>query len=238
MKNKSTKYVSMGAENFLMQRMIAEKADGYIKRGTFTNEVVWGSYSYIIPCMTKKKQQSFKKGMFLFGMVRKDAKAYLNNNPEIILPKKYQQIEYNEELIDLELLDRITATDLNHAYWRIALNLGIISELTYMKGLPDEFKSVRLAALSTLGSRKKYQKIKAGELMNDYLVIEGDDNLRLIYTLIRYTCYKYMAQVKKMLGKDFLCYKTDAVYYNDSEKNRELVNNFFEQKNLLMKQLV
>ena len=213
-----------------------EKANGFIKRGTFTDEVVWGAYSYIFPCMSKKKQSAFKRGMFLFGMVRNDSKKFLKENPIIRLPKRYGQIEYNGNL-DEEFLDNVTGTDLNHAYWRIAYNLGIISDMTYSKGLDEDFKAVRLAALSTLGSSKKYQKIKNGVILEDLYIVEGDEDLRKIYTLIRYSCYKYMTQVKSILGNDFLCYKTDCIYYIDTKVNRAKVNNFFKEKDLLMKQL-
>ncbi len=159
MKNKSVRYVSKNSEDFILKRMEAEKGNGYIKKGTFTNEVVWGNYSYIFPCMNKRSQVNFKKGMFLFGMVKKDAKHYLKKHPVIKLPKKYAQIEYRKDLNE-DLLGKITGTDLNHAYWRIAYNIGVISENTYTKGLDDRFKSVRLAALSTLGAHKKYIIIK------------------------------------------------------------------------------
>lgn len=231
---KIIKYTPKNSESFILKRMITDKANGLIKRGTFTNEIVWGAYSYIIPCLTKKKQVAFKKGMFLFGMVRKDVNAYLKHK-EIRLPKRYGQIEYNDNLDNIP--KNVTGTDLNHAYWRIALNLGIISEKTYFKGLNDEFKEVRLAALSTLGGKKKYQKIKNGVITNEYFVVEGDEDLRKVYTLIRLTCYKYMTQVKKMLGNDFLCYKTDCIYYVDTKTNRKRVSEFFEEKGLLMKQL-
>jgi len=236
MKNKSVRYVSKKSEDFLLSRMKNEKADGFIKKGVFTNEIVWGNYSYIIPCMDKKKQTAFKKGMFLFGMVRKDANNYIKCH-KIKLPKQYSQVDYAQTYHD-ELVGAITGTDLNHAYWRIALNLNIISERTYYMGLNDDFKSVRLAALSTMGATKKYQKIKNGELTNEFLITKGDDELQLAYKLIRYNCYKYMNQVKKLLGKNFLCYKTDAIYYIDSDRNRQLVQDFFQKKDLLMKQLV
>ena len=84
---------------------------------------------------------------------------------------------------------------------------------------------------------KKYQKIKNGEIVDDYYVYGGEDKLKELYILIRLTCYKYMAQVKKILGKDFLCYKTDCIYYIDNQENRKKVKNFFIEKNLLMKQL-
>jgi hypothetical protein len=214
-----------------------EKASGYLKSGTFTNELVWGNYSYVINKQTKKKQTAFKKGMFLFGMVRKDAKNYLKENPNIKLPKQYRQIEYNGN-INEEIIGKVTGTDLNHAYWRIAYNLGIISENTYEKGLKDDFKQVRLAALSTMGGKKKYQIIKNGILTENFKEIAGDENLRKVYTLIRYSCYRYMNQLKKILGTDFLCYKTDAIYYLDSKENRKKVKDFLKEKDLLMKQLV
>jgi hypothetical protein len=236
MKNKSVTYTSKTSEGFIFKRMVEEKANGLIKKGTFTNEIVWGNNSYIFPCMDKKRQASFKKGMFLFGMVRKDVKEYLKTNT-IKLPTKYAQIEYNKELNE-ELFGKITATDLNHAYWRIAYNLGIITDKTYTKGLNDDFKAVRLASLSTMGANKKYQKIKNGKLLDEYKVIYGDDTLKDVYKLIRLTCYKYMNQVKKKLGHDFLCYKTDCIYYIDTQYNRKIVKDFFKEKDLYMKQLV
>jgi len=222
-------------ETFLMKKIETLKGNGYIKKGTFTNEIVWGKNSYVFSILDKKKQEAFKRGMFLFGMVRKDAKAYLKKS-KVKLPKKYSQIEYNGSF-NPEIFGKVTGTDLNHAYWRIAHNLGIITDLTYMKGLDDKFKSVRLAALSTLGADKKYKIIRNGLITNDYKIIEGDKALQQIYKLIRYTCYRYMNQVKRILGKDFLCYKTDAIYYIDTKENRKKVKDFFNQKNLLMKQL-
>ena len=236
MRNKTVKYCPKSYEKFLMNQLISRKGNALIKTGTFTNEIVWGNYSYIFTVLNKQKQKSFKKGMFFFGMVRRDAKLYLKDNPVIKLPKKYGQIEYRGNLNE-ELFGKVTGTDLNHAYWRIAYNLGIIGEVTYLKGLKDEFKAVRLAALSTLGAHKKYQKIKNGELINEYKIIQGNEDLQQIYKLIRYTCYRYMNQVKKLLGSDFLCYKTDCIYYVDNKDNRKIVRDFFKEKDLLMKQL-
>jgi len=237
MKSKMVKYAPQNAEKFILERMLAEKANGYIKKGTFTNEVVWGHYSFIFSKLEKKKQNAFKKGMFLFGMVRRDAKLFLQKNKRFKLPKRNSPIEYRGNLNE-EILGKVTGTDINHAYWRIAYNLGVISENTYLKGLSDEFKSVRLAALSTMGATKKYQLIKKGELVDDYKIVKGDEQLQKVYMLIRYTCYGYMTKVKKLLGNDFLCYKTDCIYYTDNKENRKKVKDFFIEHELLVKQLV
>jgi hypothetical protein len=235
-KNKIVKYSAKSSQKFLMKRIAAQKGSGFIKVGTFTDEIVWGNYSYIFSRLDVKKQKDFKRGMFLFGMVRKDAKKFLKENKDFKLPKKYSQIEYRGTL-DENLLGKITGTDLNHAYWRIAYNKGIISGNTYLKGLDDKFKAVRLAALSTMGANKKYQIIKNGEITDDLKIIVGDAELQKVYMLIRYTCYRFMNQVKRKLGKDFLCYKTDCIYYIDTKQNRQKVNDFFKEKQLLSKQL-
>jgi len=237
MRNKSVRYAAKKLQPFILNQMEKDKASGYIKLGTFTNEVVWGHYSYIFPCMNKKSQANFKKGMFLFGMVRRDVKLWLKKYPNFKIPKKYAQIEYGKD-VNFDQFGKVTGTDLNHAYWRIAYNKGIISAKTYEKGLDDKFKSVRLAALSTLGANKKYQRIIDGKVTSETLIIKGDEQLQRVYVLIRLTCYKYMYQVKRMLKKDFLCYKTDAIYYIDTKENRQKVREFFKSKDLLMKQLV
>lgn len=223
-------------EQFIRNRMIAEKGDGYIRVGTFTTELVWGKHSYVFSKLPKKKEKDFNKGMFLFGMVRKDAKKFLRDNPNIRLPKKYNQVEYASN-IAMDFSGTVAGTDLNHAYWRIAYNLGIISDITYLKGLPDKFKSVRLAALSTMGASKKYFKIKKGVITDEIKIIGGDESLQVIYKLIRYTCYRHMHNVKKLLGTDFLAYKTDAIYYINTTENRRVVREYFKEKDLLAKQL-
>ena len=81
MKNKLVKYSNAKSEPFLIQRMQSERANGFIKKGVFSNEIVWGNYSYIFSKLNNKSQKSFRKGMFLFGMVRRDAKIYIKNTP-------------------------------------------------------------------------------------------------------------------------------------------------------------
>ena len=46
-----------------------------------------------------------------------------------------------------------------------------------------------------------------------------------------------MQDVKKMLAKDFICYRTDCVYYVDTPENRKMVRDFFKEKQMSMKQL-
>jgi hypothetical protein len=214
--------------------MKEEKATGYIKVGVFSTEIIWGKKSFVFPNLGKRQTKNFRQGMFLFSMVRKDAAKFLLTK-KVRTPKKYNSIEYNFDIGKIP--ENITGTDLNHAYWRIALKLGIISENTYEKGLDDKFKSTRLAVLSTMGRPKQYSIIKEGKIGEDLVIVQGDESLAKVYTLIRYTCFKYMNEIKDILGKDFLAYKTDCIYYVNTKQNKEKVEQYFSKKDLLMKQL-
>jgi hypothetical protein len=183
----------------------------------------------------KGKAKTYNRGMFLFGMVRKDAKNFLKTGKKVYMPKRYPVNEYNDNFDKFDM--PITGTDLNHAYWRIAYNLGIIKRNTYIKGLDDEFKVVRLSALSTLGKGKDYFVIKDGKVTEDVIKIGYDEEMDKLYKTIRYTCFKYMQKIKKMLKDDFIAYKTDCVYYVDTPQNRKKVRDFFKQNEMSMKQL-
>lgn len=220
-------------EKFILSLMEKYQGDGYIRKGNFTSEIIWDGSSYMFP--PAKSHSSYKKGLFLFGMVRKDAKAFIKSGKKLKVPKRYPVNEFNDNFNDISL--PLTGTDLNHAYWRIALNLGIISKNTYIRGLEDDFKTVRLAALSTLGKGKAYNVIKNGVITDDVVNIGNDESMDALYKAIRYTCYKYMQVIKKKLGKDFVCYRTDCVYYVDTPQNRKLVRDYFKSENMEYKQL-
>lgn len=231
---KTTKYISKNGKSLLLRRIQKSSANGYYRTGTFLNEVVWNGTSFIYSTQTKKQKTDFRKGLFLFSMVRADAKKFIANNV-IKLPKKYPTVHYNKEYVDNG--EKMTATDLNHAYWRIAYNLGIISSNTYGRGLPEEFKHIRLSALSTIGAGKKYQKIIKGVITDKVVEVGRNEELAQIYKLIRYTCYKYMMHVKKLLKKDFIAYKTDCCFYVSTKENKRIVREYLKSLGLEMKQL-
>ena len=41
-----------------------------------------------------------------------------------------------------------------------------------------------------------------------------------------------MNNVAAKLGPDFDCWKTDCIYFHDSEKNRKLVTDYFDKKEM------
>lgn len=221
-------------EKYMLDLIKKYGGNGYMRQGNFTTEIIWDGKSYMFPTKSKSVK-AYRKGMFLFGMVRKDAKDFIKSGKKVKIPKKYPVNEYNNDFNKFG--ERMTATDINHAYWRIAFNLGIISKKTYMLGLDDDYKVVRLAALSTLGKGKDYFIIENGKITNQVVKIGLNEDMDALYKAIRYTCYKYMQKVKKLLKDDFICYRTDCVYYVDTPMNRSIVREFFKGEGMSYKQL-
>lgn len=237
MKIKNTIYLHSVPENLLIERLNTTKKPVYVRYGNFSTEVLCGNNLYVLPPKNINKRKSIRNEIFIFNIVRNDAKKFLQKkNNTIKLPKQEPAIFYNKNFKITEKT-KITATDLDHAFWRIAYNLGIISEKTYQLGLNLKSKEIRLASLSTIGMGKEYTKINDVKNGKKSLVLNRNDNFMNVYRLIRYTCYKYMRTLSKMLANDFIVYKTDCIYYKKTNDNIKIVNDFFEKNNLLCKQL-
>jgi len=224
--------------NVIMDRLKVFDNNIMLRNGNFCTEIISGNKLFILPAKNKKTPKSVKKEIYIFAMVRRDAKKYFESKNGIIkLPKKANSIEYAKKINNLRIR-KIAGADLNHAYWQIAYKLGIISKNTYESGLNLKNKQVRLAALSTIGVGKTYNKFKNGTVdTKNKKVIGRDEEFIKVYTLIRYTCYKYMNRLKKILGDDFIAYKVDCIYYKYNLKNEKIVNDFFKKNNLMIKKL-
>lgn len=206
--------------------------DGYFRKNIFGGQLIWGDRLFT---MKNKNSMSNMKHMFIFAHVKKNAVAYGKTHK--LKPSKWiASIVWNTNKNNNG--KKIVGTDLDDAYWTIAYKKGIISEKTYNHGLRINKKSLCLAALATLGSDKTYQDIKHGVLTGDITIVKGDDNLKLIYQSIRHTCFNYMITLSKMLGDDFVCYKTDCIYYVSTKKNIKMVAEFFESKGLDTKMMM
>jgi len=233
-----TEYLPKHREKTIMKSIVTNQSDAYLRYGNFSHEIIDGKTCYIFPPdkLGERKLSKMRQGIYLFNMVRKEAKEWLKNHPKFKLPNKNPVNEYASDPNQF-IEKKITGTDLNSAYWTIAFNKRIISKNTYEKGLNNDFKQLRLATLSTLGSGKKYYVIRDGELTNYEVCIGADEKMANVYKLIRYTCYMYMNQLKKLLGEDFVAYRTDCIYYVDTKENRQIVYNYFKAKKLKYKQL-
>ena len=55
-----------------------------------------------------------------------------------------------------------------------------------------------------------------------------DENLQDIYKDIRFSTYGVMREIAEVLGSDFCCWKTDCIFFYDTEENRHLVTAMIE----------
>jgi hypothetical protein len=203
---------------------IDEKVEQYckLKRSFKLRESV--NYAELTTSHNQKivsnKNDRFGDGLFLFAMVLRDVNNYLEENgaiePMNELPVNFTNREYQE--------DKAIGIDVDNAYWSIACLRGYISHKTYLKGLEKrkDYKSTRLSALSSLGKDKFYKVYEDGIYKYDEIV-EGDKRMRDIYYDIRFTTYNIMKEIADVLGNDFYAWKTDCIFFKDTNKNKRLV---------------
>jgi hypothetical protein len=166
----------------------------------------------------------------------KFAKRAENGEAQFVMPDKYP-VNLTNYYYD-DKVGKITGTDINSAYWTIARNIGVISNELYNKVNKDEQKVVRLAALAILGRNMMYRKYHEGSKDKEPIIVEGSKTLKDFYRAIRYTCYQHMDTLAKMLGDDFDAYRTDCIYYRDTEANRQMVYEYLDSYGFMYKQLV
>lgn len=215
----------------LLEQLKRRKANGYYREGSFSDEIIWQGRKFLFPSPLKR----VAKGMWVFRSVMSDVRHFITDKrirekPRLPVNKWNAKLE--------KFRGKITATDVDHAYWRIAYLDGVIGDKTYKKGLELKDKSLRLAALANLSSSKEYQVIKDGEITGKTVVLKYDPILQKIYNNIRFTCYEHMTNMSNMLGEDFICYKTDCIYYKDTPDNRQKVQDYLDSVNLEWKQLI
>ena len=220
-----------GQKKTLLEKLKRRKANGYFRAGSFSDEIIWQDRKFLFPSPKKK----VSSGIWVFRSVMHDVRLYIENK-RIRSKDRLPVNLWNPKLANFR--GKITATDVDHAYWRIAFIMGVISEKTYQKGLLIKDKSIRLAALANLSSSKEYNIIKDGVVTKKTKVLKYDPILQKVYNNIRFTCYEHMTIMANMLGEDFICYKTDCIYYKDTPANREMIQIYLDSVGLEWKQLI
>lgn len=218
-------------QKIILNKLKNKKGIAYYRKGSFSDELIWQNRKFLFPSPKRK----VSNGVWIFRSVLNDVRDYIEN-------KKVRE----RESLPVNLFNpnsrkfrgKLTATDLDHAYWRVAYLEGIIKPKTYQKGLLLKDKALRLAALANLGSIKEYQVIEDGKITDKTIQLKYDPILHKVYNNIRYACFEHMQIMATMLGDDFICYKTDCIYYKDTPKNRDIVQTYLDSVDMEWKQLV
>lgn len=226
-----------GNPNALIKLLEKNKRDFLIRETPFLTSIVYDGKELTF---TKKNNMFPPNLLWIFKSVRNDAEKFAkrveNGEAQFVMPDKYPVNLTNYYYEDK--VGQITGTDINSAYWTIARNIGVISNELYNKVNKDEQKVVRLAALAILGRNMMYRKYHEGSKDKEPIIVEGSKRLKDFYRAIRYTCYQHMDTLAKMLGDDFDAYRTDCIYYRDTEANRKIVYEYLDSYGFMYKQLV
>jgi hypothetical protein len=214
-------------------KLVKGKGNFLIRFGSECNELIFDKVHNVFSTANRNFDN---KLICLFSMVLKDVTNFLNVNPYINIPPKVNTAEFNYFYDDS--FGKLTATDLDHAFWRIAYVKGYITKKTYNKGLPTSGKAIRLASLSVLGRGKKFDRYVDGVFVENVQIKKPDTTLQKVYVDIRYSCYYMMYEISQLLKDDFESWRTDCIYYRDTPENRKIVHNYFEEREMLFKQLI
>ena len=206
--------------------IITLKKDFKIRESSNFVEIISSNGQKVI----SNKNKKFSKGLYLFNMVKKYIRNFIDDEG-FITPFDELPVNFCNDDFDKDTKN-IIGYDINNAYWSVAYLKGYISENTYKKGIEKEgLKAVRLSALSCLGKDKMYKVYENGEHKHNELT-KGDKELRNFYLDIRYSTYGVLNDIAIELGTDFCCWKTDCIFFYDTKENRELVKNRIEQYGL------
>lgn len=165
--------------------------------------------------------------LWIFAVVKQNVQKMIKIRTQKPLPISYNKSKKNVKIFDkMKDGEKFLASDMNHAYWRIAYNENYIDRKTYSRFLPKEFKPVRNKSLSCLISKtvsKTYNE--KNELIN--IEYDGSQELNDAYQDIRNKTYKILHDCSELIGNGFLKYATDCIYYKSEYK--ELVEKHLKE---------
>jgi hypothetical protein len=183
------------------------------------------------------------KEMILQKKLKKEVKERTEN----------KQINYNGERIDFYRFDsslkymvdtagdyieftNILEMDITKAYYKMALNLGYISEKTYKVCLVLP-KYIRLRLMGSIATSKVIETYKNKELVK--IEVKEDEQLRQIWFHICYNVGKIMLECAESIEDYFIFYWVDGIYFQrnmnfgqTNDPSIQIIKNIFQKNKL------
>lgn len=223
-----------GNGELLIKKLSTYNEEYFFKNNDNVNYVCYGSQLFV-----HSKNSTFKNGLFLFGMVKKDFESYLLSNKKPFFIDSYKPCFDSKKEIKPNI--KTYSYDINHAYWRVAYVNGYISENTYLHGLrlkekDENMKQLYCMALSVQGSSKSLDGYIGTQKTGNKLIIDKNPKHRLIYNNIRNLTHKIMDDLAYILKDDFIKYNVDCITFKNS-KNIIKVEKYLNNQNLTFKKI-
>lgn len=221
-----------GSGELLIKKLSTYNEEYFFREQDKMNYIAFGNTLYM-----HSKSNSFKKGLFLFGLVKKDFDKWLQKNTSPAFLENYRPTL----IINKTTKSKVYSYDINHAYWRIAYINGYISENTYNHGLrlkdaDTNMKQLYCMALSVQGAAKTLDGYIGDAKTGNKITIQKNPIHRDIYTDIRNRTYKIMDELAYMLGNDFISYNVDCISFKNA-KNKTKVEKYLKSNNLTFKNI-
>jgi hypothetical protein len=228
--------------------IIFKKAIYYQKQGIpFELRGTNGSYQLVSDQWENEVFVSkFKNGLKPedLGFVRR-VKNFVKKN-YISLKFTNQYYTYNIDYVSLRQFpdgieyNDVWEIDIDEAYWRTALNEGVISQSLYDEGskfkqdpnlTPEEVqykKRVRLIALGSLAKQTKVYKFTGKKI--ELIENERSSDTENVWYNICHKVGEVMKEAEKLAGDDFLFFWVDGIYVKGKE-NVERISQYFIENN-------
>ena len=165
-------------------------------------------------------------------------KREFKKNVDNIKPINPNELKYNSFSPSLKDVYRdsgsmysyegISEIDLSKAYYSAALELGYISKDFYDKCLQVP-KSQRLRLIGSIATRKTIWTYEPYKKEAVKVHVKEDKKLRMAWDNIVYYVDKAMNKVESYLGKDFLFYWVDGIYFKDRGYNARKIQMIFKE---------
>jgi len=205
----------------------------YVRETEYTISIILDNREYTY-CMNAE----FNKVLYLIRFVKKDFQRWLDAGNKVD-PEMYGYRSSHDNCM-FRSERKTVKYDVDHAYWQIAFNHGMISQNTYNHGLKikaagGDMKKMYCVALSVQGSGKSFNKYKEKKKVPGGIKFPERAEFRKMYDFIRNKTFYHMDYLAYKLGNEFKSYDVDCIEFADTKINCTFVSEYFKQQNLSFK---
>jgi hypothetical protein len=219
---KQTYIIHSGNINTLLEEFKENEKDFTLKRTGYTVTLDSKRVKYLITTSLG--------GNELFKAANKIKKDVKNSNFIIdIAPKNtiFYYSVYKSLQAGTTIYDKVYNIDITSAYATVLLNNNVITQETY-NYLRTISKANRLKAVGMLATQTAVYEFINGKAIN--FKIKTIPDQRNIFLFCCYEIGRIMEEISLAIGKDFIFYWVDGIYFKD-EKNTEIIENILNNYN-------
>lgn len=183
--------------------------------------------SYVYWYLENTKQLYF---LILLNKLKKEIEANEDTVNRSTFSEKISDVKYfafNKDINEMQddsgsiyALKDVWEADISHAYYRAAYVLGFISKGLYLEIVKNMTKHDRLRLLGCIASVKTTTKYFEGVPEEKPLII-CSEILRSAWFKICHYIDSALIELKGVLGKDFLFYWVDGIYFRYTESGSD-----------------